>query len=260
MRIARIVPVLALLAGVVLTGGTAQAAPAAPERLASPVAPAGTTAGPGAKDAWYSKTNGKLTFDLSDGSTGACSAGSINSPSGRVVVTAGHCVSRIGPQPSNFVYHPGYERGDKLPTFTPSYIVPAPQWVDKRDRKFDYAFLVMNDLPDGRRVVDVAGGHGLIINTVYREHVHVSGYPYRMENGEVQWYCWGIAAKDDFSNRHKMTCDGNDGASGGPWLRNYQPTGLGDVISVTSTNVDKVNRAPYFGPEARDLYNSVKDL
>ncbi|WHT18141.1 trypsin-like peptidase domain-containing protein [Crossiella sp. CA-258035] len=259
MRIARIAPVLALLLGVVLTGGTAQAAPSGPERLASPVAPA-TAQGPGAKEALYSTTNGKLTYDLSDGNNGACSASSVNSPSGRVVLTAAHCVHRLGPQPSNFVYHPGYQRGDKLPSFTVAHVVPAPQWAERRDRKFDYAFLVLNDLPDGRRVAEVAGAHGLIINTAYREQVHVAGYPWRIENGEAQWHCAGVALRDDGSNRHKITCDGNDGASGGPWLRNYQPSGLGDVISVTSSNVEKVNRGPYLGPEARDLYNSVKDL
>ncbi|MCO1580869.1 hypothetical protein M8C13_34455 [Crossiella sp. SN42] len=108
----------------------------------------------------YSTTNGKLTYDLSDGNNGACSASSVNSPSGRVVLTAAHCVHRLGPQPSNFVYHPGYQRGDRLPSFT---------------------------------------------------------------------------------------------------VRNYQPSGLGDVISVTSSNVEKVNRGPYLGPEARDLCNYVKD-
>ncbi|GAA2822807.1 trypsin-like serine peptidase [Crossiella cryophila] len=257
MRIARIVPVLALVVGAALSGATAQAAPAAPERLASPVAPA-VAAGPGTKDAWYSTTNGKLTYVNGNGENSECSASSVNSPSGRVVVTAGHCVYRAstGGVSTNFTYHPGYHMGVRLPAFTVAYAEAAPQWL-QGDYRHDYAFLVTNDLPDGRRLVDVAGAHGLIINSAYRQQVHVAGYPYRMENGEAQWYCWGTAGREAGTNRHTMGCDGNDGASGGPWLRNYKPNGLGDVISVTSTNPNKINHAPYFGPEAKALYLSV---
>ncbi|MGO1051641.1 trypsin-like serine peptidase [Crossiella sp. CA198] len=261
MRIARIVPVLALLAGVVLTGGTAQAAPAGVERLANSAAPT-VAEGPAVKDAWYSKTNGKLTYINGKGEEAGCSASSVNSPSGRLVVTAGHCVYRAstGGASTNFVYHPGFHQGVRLPSFTVALAKAAPQWRDGGDYRHDYAFLVTNNQPDGKRLVDVAGAHGLIINSGHRLPVHVAGYPWRWDNGESQWYCWGTSGREVDTNRHTMGCDGNDGASGGPWLLNYKPNGLGDVISVTSTNPNKINHAPYFGPEAKALYLSVANL
>ncbi|WP_206792850.1 hypothetical protein [Amycolatopsis sp. MtRt-6] len=80
--------------------------------------------------------------------------------------------------------------------------------------------------------VNAAGGHGFRVNGSYSRYVHIAGYPGDRDSGEVQWYCWGTTDRWPSANAYRLGCNFGGGSSGGPWLEDYQPNGLGYVISA----------------------------
>ncbi|MFL6063461.1 MAG: trypsin-like serine peptidase [Friedmanniella sp.] len=230
--------------------------PAAPSKLSTR-----TAASPAAVTN-FSITNGKLFIDGYE-SGSWCSASAINTPSRRLVVTAGHCVhgGSGGTWRSNLVFVPGYNAlaADHAPVgvFQAFFLRTFSAWSEESDLNRDVGFVTTYNGGDANRtVVDTVGGHGSSFNGGTEFEVSIFGYPSNRDGGNKMWACWGLAtdssASDDIS---KIACNFGPGSSGGPWLWEYDnSTGLGKVRSVMST-IDGlgVNRGPYFDTAVRDL-------
>ncbi|HYP46929.1 MAG TPA: hypothetical protein VEQ66_17250 [Propionibacteriaceae bacterium] len=215
----------------------------------------------------FSVTNGKLFFDYYE-SPSWCSASAINTPSKRVIVTAGHCVhtGKGGRWLTNMVFAPGYNKFavNRAPrgTFQAYQVRTFNAWTTNSDLNRDVGFVTLYRNAAGQRVVDAIGGHGLVYNGGTEFDASIFGYPSNRDNGDRMWACWGTTQDNSwFDNKSKITCNFGPGASGGPWLANYSnATGLGYVRSVTSTvNSAGVNKGPYFDTAVRDMKNAANN-
>lgn len=75
----------------------------------------------------------------------------------------------------------------------------------------------------------------------------------------MQWYCWGTTDQWPGAGAYRLGCDSGGGASGGPWLEDHQPNGLGYVISATQGNLNGNNSGPYHDSHVLDVYDAAKD-
>jgi len=238
----------------------------APQILTHPALPAaGVQSGPGVQDAAFSYANGKVFFlDPIDGLNYVCSGSPANSGKRRLILTAGHCVHG-GPGRTwmqNWYFVPGYSQGwEPNGRFTAWAMWTWTGWMNNEDRHWDYAFVIANNNSANRKVVEVAGGHGLVSNAG-RPFVHVAGYPGNKDGGEIQWYCWGTTWRlAPWRSDQTLNCDFGGGASGGPWLRDYDHNnGLGYAISVTSQiGTFGINTGPYFDHALWTLFNTAEN-
>src|SRR5690606_32888896 len=104
-----------------------------------------------------SQTVGKVFFVTPNGQSGTCSAASVNSPKGRLVMTAGHCVvnQNFGGWFENWVFVPRYRNGSRpFGTWTARQLTAPTSWVDYRDPDQDMAIAIMNNNA-GRTIVSV---------------------------------------------------------------------------------------------------------
>jgi V8-like Glu-specific endopeptidase len=230
---------------------------------ARPAAP--TAAAAASMDAWFSNATGKVFFrNASNGGNFVCTASAINSGSKRLVLTAGHCVhgGRGGTWHQNWVFVPGYTNGNRpLGTFPATSLRTFDAWITSSEYTRDVGFVVTGNNAGGSTLVSVAGGHGIAFNAGTAVPVHVAGYPLDRAGGEAQQYCIGTTrAWSPAVPGSQIDCGFGSGASGGPWLRDYQSTGLGTAVSETmGISGATANYGPPFDNAVRDLFNTVKD-
>ncbi len=118
---------------------------------------------------------------------------------------------------------------------------------------------------NGRHIQDTVGGQGIGFNFGRNEVIFSFGYPLNLDRGEVMQYCHAYTgAHQAGSGYHgqRLQCDMTGGSSGGPWLQLYNVgSGTGYVTSVNSFLLSGQSNAmhgPYFGEDARSLYDSAK--
>ncbi|RAX19660.1 hypothetical protein DRB06_11790 [Actinomyces sp. Z5] len=214
----------------------------------------------------YSVTNGKLFFEGYEKENGYCSASALNTPTKRVIITAGHCVYYQGAWSQNVVFVPAYDgrKADPDPVgiWTARTLRTFNSWIDNSDLSHDVGIITLdNGGDDNRRIVDAVGGHGLMWNGSKSFDVSIFGYPSNKSNPNGRysmWACWSATRGDD--DRDTVTgCDFGNGSSGGPWLAQYNNrTGLGHVRSVTSTWLDSAdqNWGPYFNTDVKKMVDA----
>ncbi|MEU7135636.1 peptidase [Streptomyces sp. NPDC046261] len=182
------------------------------------------------------KTVGRLFFVNADGADTWCTATAVDSGNRSVVMAAGHCVRR-GASPVNtytdLVFVPGYAKGARPYGVFPvrATVTPA-SWA--HDSVGDIAALTVDPVK-GRRLTEVTGGQPVAFDREPGGEVTAFGYPASTpQRGEELLYCAGPskAAPDDET---VMPCDMTGGASGGPWLADFDATtGRGTLVSVNS--------------------------
>ncbi|MDO4900491.1 serine protease [Actinomyces sp.] len=217
----------------------------------------------------FSITNGKLFFNGYGQGNSYCSASAVNTPSKRVIITAGHCVysHSDGGWMRNLVFVPGYDatRADPDPVgiWTARTLRTFNSWITYRDMTYDVGFVTLNNGGDhGRRIVDAVGGHGLIWNSPMAVDVSIFGYPSNKLNPYgryTMWACWG-GTHADGPRVSIVGCDFGRGASGGPWLQYYNnDSGVGYVNSVTSTwrPATYQNWGPYFTSQMKIMLDAT---
>lgn len=214
----------------------------------------------------FSITNGKLFIGGYE-SGSWCSASAINTPSTRVLITAGHCVhsGAGGTWLSNLVFVPRYNAfnadHDPVGRFQAYRLRTFNEWINNSNLNRDVGWVTTFSGGDwGMTVVNTVGGHGLAYNGGTEFDVSIFGYPSNFDGGNRMWACWGVATDSSFwDNRSKIACNFGPGSSGGPWLWNYNNTnGLGYVRSVMSTvDGSGVNRGPYFDTAVLDGTNAA---
>ncbi|WP_428843854.1 trypsin-like serine peptidase, partial [Streptomyces platensis] len=82
-------------------------------------------------------------------------------------------------------------------------------------------------------------------------------------DGSKLIYCSGTTFKDPlFSQDHGLSCNMTGGSSGGPWFTTFdEKTGTGLQSSVNSFGYQFLPNTmfgPYFGDDAKNLYNTAQ--
>ncbi len=202
---------------------------------------------------------GKVFFHNPSGGDFVCSASALNSASKQLVVTAGHCVHQGGGGTwmQNWTFVPRYRNGARpFGTFAAKQFRAFNAWIDSSDLRRDVAMVTTWPL-NGQKVVNVVGGHGLNWNWPRNVAVTVLGYPGNRDGGQIQWWCQGTT-RGLSDGRIEIQCDFGGGASGGPWLMDFNDsTGLGQVDGVTSTIASGGwNRSSYFDDGVKGMFDA----
>ncbi|MEU7137353.1 peptidase [Streptomyces sp. NPDC046261] len=243
--------------------------PGAEETTVAPTAPsAGARSFPQAGGPWtgggaVTRTSGRVFFTM-DNRTASCSGNAVTSKNGSTVLTAGHCVKYKGAWHTNWVFVPGYHDGQKPHgTWAATKTMATPQWVSGEEMNFDVGAAVVGPV-DGKRLTDVVGAQGLQFNGGYNKAMYAFGFPAASPyDGTRLIHCSGNSSKDFLLTKdHGLGCNMTPGSSGGPWFTSFdEATGTGLQVSVNSFGYTFLpNRmfGPYFGDEAKDLYEQAQ--
>jgi V8-like Glu-specific endopeptidase len=219
------------------------------------------------------RTHGKVFFTLAGGSEPGdyvCSGTVVESNSHSVVWTAGHCVDDSetgGGFATNWIFVPGYQAG----------AAPYGEWPAKRldttsgwrtaaNTRVDFGAATVARDADGRGVEDVVGARHIAFGQPRTKSIAAFGYPAEptlfqpLFDGERLYRCdSAITGSDDPPGNgpetEQIECDMSGGSSGGGWV-----DADGAVIGLTSYGyAADINHlyGPYFGGDARDLYEQV---
>lgn len=215
-------------------------------------AAAATVGGDDSRGAFYQAPRSASVGQLLSPTT-SCTATVVGSHTGNVAVTAAHCVYRpaAGPMAAELPGPPGWlELGELIPgrggDTMPYGRWPVqrawvdPRWTETGDPTFDVAFLRLGDL-DGRSAAAVIGSQTISFSRpTAAVPVTVLGYPAVAPfDGLSLRRCstTGVTIHRDQWGALQMPCAMTPGASGGPWLTQFDPvTGAGTVAAVTSYN------------------------
>jgi len=218
-------------------------------------------------------TSGKIFFVGDDGLNYVCSGSTVNSGGKNLVYTAGHCVhgggsSRQWYEESTWVFAPAYDETSSNPSpygmWTAGQLWSLTAWIQSGDRRYDIGVAVMQTDGSGRHIVNVVGGQGIEWNYPLVQFVYQFGYPQRSPfDGRTLQYCTGTTYDD--GGNEGIDCNMTEGASGGPWLDDFDGT-FGRLDSVNSWvfwNEGGVRykwNGPYFGEASRNLFATVQNL
>jgi V8-like Glu-specific endopeptidase len=197
-----------------------------------------------------SRTVGKVFFrNAVNGRDYSCSAAVVNSPSRNLISTAGHCVyDRGSGWHQNWVFVPFFDRGRRpYGIWRATWLAAFTGWVEGTESDLDVAFVKVA-AADGGSLVDVVGGNGIRVGFSSRtRRLTILGYPFLPPYpGDRQYYCQGVTMPA--GRRLRMACPLTTGASGGPWLEEFDPaTGCGYIDGVT-TNTDLANTTLWSPP------------
>jgi hypothetical protein len=174
--------------------------------------------------------NGRL-YVLQDGKEGFCSATAIDSPSRRLVLTAGHCVNS-GPRdgrPGNWSTYvefvPGLDLGvAPFGAFVLSGKARAlPEWTAEGNPDYDLGAFLTEPNAAGETLADAVGGGATIVTDQGRhQRFETFGYPGATE--QMRTCVSGYAGEDQVMSTLPgpttiaVRCTWARGASGGGWL------------------------------------------
>ncbi|GAA4227268.1 V8-like Glu-specific endopeptidase [Streptosporangium album] len=206
-----------------------------------------------------------------------CSATSVNSESGNLLVTAGHCLYDPARHEAvaSLVFVPAYDRGQApFGIYPGSAAALHPKFTSGGDRGYDYAFVTVHGA-GGKRLADAVGAQGLAWNQSGRQTAYVFGYPAEADpggtspstGGRLRW-CFGVSSESSTGGGRAQKCSLTPGADGGPLIIRYeQKRGVGYVGGVVSAfdDTDGNGRSdrvlsPSFNDEARETYLRVSRL
>lgn len=218
-------------------------------------------------------TVGRLYFTQGRGKF-ECSASSVDSPRGNVIVTAGHCVTEDGVASTNVVFVPGLTpTSAPYGRFSVTKLFTTPQWKGNDQSSaaalnYDVGFAVVApNAVTGKSLEDTAGAYGIDFSDALGQ-VTVLGYPGQnpTADGNTLQFCSGLQFADNGADVDATTdratwCDLGGGSSGGPWLRGFDAArGTGTITSVVSFSYDNdsgILYGPRFGDVVRAVYGEA---
>ncbi len=206
------------------------------------------------------RTQGKLFF-VQGGGGYVCSATVVNTPSRRVVFSAGHCAIDEGQVSRNVAFVPGYHNGARpYGTFVATKSYSVADWIQHSNFSDDMSAFVLGGT---KKVATAVGSRGIKFNQPRRENFVSYGYPAALPfNGETLWKCPSPYRGQDPSASNPRTqwiaCNMTGGSSGGGWI--IQNKYLNGVNSYGYNSQPGRMYGPYFGSQAMSLYNTVKNL
>jgi hypothetical protein len=203
------------------------------------------------------RTNGKV-FAV-DPATGpyTCSGTALDTPSGSIVLTAGHCVLEGGRRSRRIVFVPAYDHGDRpFGSFAATAVYVMPQWRRFENPDFDVAAIRVGPSRLGA-LGDVVGGRGWTVDRSRFSDFQIFGYPGGAQLGQALRSCQTGGLGSD-----RLTfplpgppalpgrCDMARGASGGGWLVD----GLLNGVTSYSYPLSRGRLfTPYFGAAVGDF-------
>lgn len=218
---------------------------------------------------------------LENGDGGVCTATVVESRSGSVAITAGHCV--FTPSWMYFRTTPVSSRGwvSGL-TFTPGLVgfeAPHgewrvdrvevdPRWIEHGHRGADVAFVHLAPR-GGRTVQQVVGAHMLVPTPrLVTDGAVAIGYPALGRfSGDRRYKCsspWTdmTGGRDSAGGFYRMRCDMTPGASGGPWLSkvDHTGTGIGVVVAVNTAWANERIIVPERAIEGVRIQDATMDM
>ncbi|HEY3868092.1 MAG TPA: hypothetical protein VGM10_07065 [Actinocrinis sp.] len=225
------------------------------------VSAAGAAVSPDLGTVYVTPAIGKVFFSVGGGDY-ACSASSVNSSSGELVITAGHCVYSVGDQSwvSNFVYIPAYANGNApYGTWSGVEFSTFSGFISSGDDTLDTGYVAVSG--PGNLVATV-GGMGIEAGySSFSDPLFTMGYP--SGSPENQAYCYATATINTSDGLVFMPCSQGPGASGSPILDNYDTTsGLGTLASDLTliwsySDGSTANSGPVFGDAQWNEYLSM---
>ncbi|MFJ2031449.1 trypsin-like serine peptidase [Streptosporangium sp. NPDC087985] len=235
-------------------------------------------------------TAGKVFFRIGDKEYW-CSASAVASQSRSLVATAGHCAydAKQGRHADYWIFIPGYDRGNTpYGIYVGHSINLHESFVGRGDYDYDYAFVNVHEgfrwkpgktantyeMEPVGNLEDNVGGQGLAVNRGINQSTIAFGYPAgphidgsRPYDGQKLMSCVGRTIRRTapawlVEMGIALKCQFTGGASGGPWLVNYNPaTGLGYLNGVNSfawdTDADQrydLISSPYFIASTYNVY------
>ena len=212
------------------------------------------------------RTTGRVFFSL-DGNDYSCSASAVDSPDRSTVLTAAHCVETASAFSTRWVFVPGYAQGQApYGVFVATHLAVLPGYRDADGRTthddLDVALINVGANAAGQTLVDAVGGQPMSFDPVTGT-LRAFGYPGETPyDGSGIVSCAGAASRDLQTGDVGLACHMTRGASGGPWLADFDPaTGKGRLVSVTSYTYEKpvpqVVYGPVFGQAIKGLYDEV---
>ena len=200
-----------------------------------------------------STTQGKVFFvDPGTNTAYECSGGTINNPTGDMVTTAGHCVYDNGRWMTDWIYVPAYYNGPtSYGTWFSSQMTTFPEWTLDSNPNYDFAIVNVAPASTGATLVATAGGNGLEYDESYVQNVVIWGYPGSVL---IPYYCV-VTTFEQNAGEVGAPCDMPNGASGGPWLEDYNTTtGDGYEFGLNSFGTSSDIYSPYFTSAMDQLY------
>ncbi|MEV8635925.1 serine protease [Streptosporangium sp. NPDC051023] len=263
-------------------GAAAKAAAYSASKITSPVIRPTLPTKKQPSDSNLPRTVGKVFFKIGDKEYW-CSASAVASKNRNLVATAGHCAydAKQGKNAEYWIFIPGYNQG-KTPygIYVGHSLNLHENFTGRGDYDYDYAFITVHDgfvwtpgktpntyeMESVGSLEDNVGGQGLMVNRGIGLSVFAFGYPAapnidgsRPYDGQKMLWCDGRTYLTKAPTRLvergiSLGCTFTGGASGGPWLINYDPRqGLGYLNGVNSfawdTDTDKKYdriSSPYF--------------
>ncbi len=191
-----------------------------------------------------------------------CTASSVKSPHGDLLITAAHCVydSDNGGLRKNIAFVPAYRYGHTpFGVWTPKSFIIDSRWKSSADPDLDVAFIVL-DKSAGRSVASVLGANGISFNSSYTQTVRVTGYP---QNADAPITC--VNTTSEFSpTQLRFACQGySGGTSGSPWVVHLDTRSeTGTIIGVIGGyqeggDTSDVSYSVYFGADVERLYQQA---
>ena len=171
------------------------------------------------------RTNGKIFgFDPVDGPY-TCSGTALATPSGSIVLTAGHCVVEGGRWSRDIRFVPAYDHGtEPYGSFVAERVYTMPQWRHSENPDFDVAAIRVRPNELGT-LGEAVGGREWTTGRSRRSRFEIFGYPAAGLRGQSLRACLtrGLGS-DPLTNRLggpptvPGLCDMAGGASGGAWI------------------------------------------
>ena len=213
-------------------------------------------------------TVGKVFFTVNNDHF-LCSASTISSTNGDSVITAGHCVydTSSNKWPSNFIYIPQYaNKAEPYSSWTARYLAAMEGWTKDGSWDYDVAMVLMHTNSKQQHIQTVTGTLAMTANWPRAAAVYAFGYPLSLSNGELMSRCVSSSSTASVIKNFdgiKLPCGLTKGASGGPWIQNFDSnTLLGyqtSVNSFTNPNYPGYMFGPYFNTDVWNLYKKYEN-
>ncbi|MFF4427660.1 trypsin-like serine peptidase [Streptomyces sp. NPDC001513] len=191
---------------------------------------------------------------VTGGQDAACTATVVGT---NTVVTAAHCVrtplsggsSKTATWDENLYFVPGYRDGQSpYGGFTVRRVHMAEDWQADGN---DVAMLEMNHAANGRTVSGAVGAQRIAFGAKPGNPTHQFGYPYTSR----VLHCEGPGKQPWLAPKlFRIPCLMGVGSSGGPYIVDLDPAGMGTVVAVNVSSDDSHSYGTALGPLAARLY------
>lgn len=205
------------------------------------------------KEGVVARTVGRV-FAMGGQEDAACTATVVGT---NTVVTAAHCVrtplsdgsSQTAAWDENLYFVPGYRDGQSPHGgFTVRAVHMAEDWQADGN---DVAMLEMNPAADGRSIAAVVGAQRIAFGATPGRQTHQFGYPYTSR----VLHCEGPGTQPRRAPQFfRIPCLMGVGSSGGPYIVDLDPAGVGTVVAVNVSSDDAYSYGTALGPLAGRLF------